>query len=189
MDKNTEIKVTNRSNASVVLRVPELNYRREFGKQETKYIPYEKIEAAISQEGGKELFYNYLFIEDKDVLNRLLGIQEEPEYWLKEEDIPNWLVSCSLNEFTDALNFAPDGIKDIIKSLAVSLPLNDMSKRDAIKTILHFDVTKVIENNKEDADDANTSNVTNNKRLVSTPSYIKTKPAAASNVTITPVKK
>ena len=32
MDKNTEIKVTNRSNASVVLRVPELNYRREFGK-------------------------------------------------------------------------------------------------------------------------------------------------------------
>ena len=45
----------------------------------------------------------------------------------------------------DCLDFAPEAVKDTIKSMAVDLPLNDMSKRQAILDKLGFDVTKAIE--------------------------------------------
>ena len=51
----------------------------------------------------------------------------------------------SLEQFLDCLDFAPDVIKDMIKDLAVELPLNDMAKRQAIQDKLGFDVTKAIE--------------------------------------------
>jgi len=35
----------------------------------------------------------------------------------------------SLDEFLDCLDFAPEGVTDLIKTLAVELPLNDVAKR------------------------------------------------------------
>ena len=35
---------------------------------------------------------------------------------LKEAQIPTWINSCSLDEFKDALDFAPEGIKELIKN-------------------------------------------------------------------------
>lgn len=61
--------------------------------------------------------------------------------------------SCSIDEFKDALDFAPDGTKDLIKKYAVSKPLNDYDKREAIKAQLGFDVSKAIENMKPDEDE------------------------------------
>lgn len=176
MDKTQKIKVTNRSNGSVILKIPEMNIRREFYKKETKNIPYEQLEAIASQPGGRELIYNYLYIEDEKVIRELLNIKEEPEYWLTEDKVPTWMNTCSLNEFIDALNFAPQGIKDIIKKLAVSLPLNDVAKREAIKTQLHFDVTKAIENSKEEEEikeeqPKRIAETTSTNRLSATPTY------------------
>jgi len=55
------------------------------------------------------------------------------------------MTGGSLDEFLDCLDFAPSVIIDMIKVLAVELPLNDVSKREAIKDKLGFDVTKAIE--------------------------------------------
>jgi len=59
----------------------------------------------------------------------------------------------SLDEFLDCLDFAPDVVKDMIKDISVTLPLNDVAKRDAIKEKLNFDVARAIEikNTKTDA--------------------------------------
>lgn len=64
--------------------------------------------------------------------------------------------SCSLDEFKDALDFAPDGTKDLIKKYAIEKPLNDHSKRVAIKEQLGFDVDKAIENNGPDEEEKKT---------------------------------
>lgn len=60
----------------------------------------------------------------------------------------------TLDQFLDCLDFAPEVIKELIKTMAVELPLNDMSKREAIKEKLGFDVSKAIEikNTKYDGD-------------------------------------
>lgn len=64
--------------------------------------------------------------------------------------IPTWINTSSIGEFTDALNFAPDGVKELIKQYAVSVPLNDIRKCDLIKEKLDFDVQTAIANDKAD---------------------------------------
>mgnify|MGYP006988999603 CR=1 FL=1 len=50
----------------------------------------------------------------------------------------------SLDAFLDALDFAPMGVIDLIKSMAVSLPLTDLNKRKALKDKTGFDVDKAL---------------------------------------------
>ena len=151
---NRPIKVTNRSNGFVAYMIPEKHLRREFNPRETKSIEYDELLEISAQTGGRELLYNYLLIKDPQVMREILNVNEEPEYWLTEEKIPTWMTSCSLNEFKDALDFAPDGVKELIKKYAMTLPLNDITKRNALKEILGFDVTNAISLVSENEEDA-----------------------------------
>jgi hypothetical protein len=139
--------VTNKSSGRVVYQIKEEGLRRVFYPRETKKnIAVSELEKLAQQPGGLVIIYNYLQIDDKEVLRYLINGEEAPEYWISEEDLPNWMNTCSLDAFKDALDFAPEGTKDLIKQYAVSMPLNDYSKRIAIKEQLGFDVTTVIEN-------------------------------------------
>lgn len=147
-------KVTNRSTGVVAYRIPERHIRREFMPKETKEIDVQEISDVMMQGGGRELFYNYLLVEDKEKAEKVMNVHVEPEYWLTEKEIPSWLVTCSLDALKDALDFAPDGVKDLIKKYAVEIKLNDIQKRQAILDQLGFDVTKVIENIEADEREA-----------------------------------
>lgn len=148
MDSNTICTVTNRSGGFVTYSIPDRHIRREFSPHETKKVPFFEIEEVAAQPGGCELIYNYLYVTD-DILKNSLNIKPEIEYYLKEEDIDSWMSTCSLDEFKDALNFAPEGVKDLIKSHAVSLPLNDVAKCEALKSQLGFDCMAAIKNEKD----------------------------------------
>lgn len=144
-------KVKNRSNGVAVYTIPELgdkrNIRREFAPHETKEIPVEELEALTYVGGGESLLRNYLQILDEETLAKV-DLTIEPEYRMSEEDVKKLMREGSLDSFKDCLDFAPQGIKDMIKDYAVSLPLNDSAKRDAIKEVLKFDVDKAIMNKK-----------------------------------------
>lgn len=146
-------KVTNRSGGTCVYKVPEMNIRRVFQPHESKEIPVDELNAAVSQPGGRELFYHYLQIEDFATATKVLNLTPQPEYRLTEAEIPTWLNNCSVDELKDALDFAPEGVKDLIKSFAVTLPLTDMNKITAIKEALGFDVLEAIKNNAPDPDE------------------------------------
>jgi hypothetical protein len=51
-----------------------------------------------------------------------------------------------MDEWLDCLDFAPDGVLDLVKKLSVDLPLSDYNKRQALKEKLGFDVDKAITN-------------------------------------------
>lgn len=156
--------VANKSAGQVVYSIKEDGIRRVFYPREVKKdIPVAELTKLSQQPGGLGLIYNYLLIEDKEILESLINTEEAPEYWLTEDKIPSWMESCSLDEFKDALDFAPQGTKDLIKSYAVSIPLNDYSKRQAIKEQLGFDVTAAIENS---GDETPTAATTPGKRRV-----------------------
>ena len=150
---DNKISITNRSFGTVIYNIPEMGIRREFAPKETKKITPEELEALTSQPGGRELIEGYLLVHDAKALEDIVNIQVEPEYWLTEEKIPGWMQTCSNDEFLDALNFAPDGVKSLIKDYAVKLPLNDYNKIGAIKDILGFDVVSAIRINKESQED------------------------------------
>lgn len=143
--------VTNRSSGMVIYNVPEMHVRRVFYTGETKEVDIAELEALVNQPGGRELIYGYLLIKDPAIAKRLMNIdlRNEVEYNMSEAEVKAWLNTCSLDEFKDALDFAPAGVKDLIKKFAVEVPLNDVAKREAMKEQIGFDVSAAIEIKKE----------------------------------------
>ena len=161
--------VSNKSAGRVVYKIPELNLRRVYYPHETKRdVPVAELEKLSQMDGGRKLLYNYLMVDDPDVIYYLLNREVPPEYWFHEDKIPSWMNSCSLDEFKDALDFAPRGTLDLIKKYAVDMPLNDASKRQAIKDQLGFDVNKAIELTAPDKDEEVKPVETKQRRVATT---------------------
>lgn len=146
--------VTNKSAGQVIYSLPDERIRRVFAPKEKKVLEVKELEKLVQRGGGKELFYNFLQVDDIEIANYLINGEVAPEYKIKEADMPAWMNECSLPEFQDALDFAPQGMIDIIKKLAVDMPLNDYSKREAIKEQLGFDVSKALEMKKASEENA-----------------------------------
>ena len=145
IDKNKMIKVINKFNGTVGYTIPELNVHRNFYPREKKEISLDELEKLSFIPGGEVILKEYLEIVDEDAIMALFNEKPEPEYHYSEEDVKKLLTTGTLDQFLDCLDFAPDVIKDMIKSLAVEMPLNDMNKRQAILDKFGFDVTKAIE--------------------------------------------
>lgn len=141
--QETKYNVKNRSSSTVVYRIPETNLRREFAPGETKVLPFGELEKLTYQPGGRELLENFLQIVEEEVTSNL-NVHREPEYNLSEAQIKDLLLKGSLDSFLDALDFAPIGVIDLIKTMSVSLPLTDYNKRDALKKKTGFDVDKAL---------------------------------------------
>lgn len=176
-----DVKLKNRSGATVIYRIPEDNIRREFAPMETKNIPIEEIQKLTYQPGGQRLLAGYLQILDSKILKKL-GITPEIEYFYSEVEVKKIMQSGSDAEFEDCLEFAPDGVHDIIKVLAVDLPLNSTSKKSLIRKHLNFDVDAALmhveedrreeENNNKDKEDSKAKRrVTPVEKTVATPRY------------------
>lgn len=145
IDENKVIKVINKYNGIVGYKVPQLGVERTFHPKESKKITFNELEKLSFLPGGESILKNYLEITDEDVIMELFNTKLEPEYHYSEQDIKTLLKEGTLDQFLDCLDFAPQGIIDLIKDIAVSLPVNDMAKREAIKEKLGFDVTRAIE--------------------------------------------
>lgn len=145
MEKSTLIKVLNRDNGAVVYAIPEMNgLKRVYQAGETKEITFEEIEKLSYIPGGMELLQDCLVILNNDeAIKEILG-HVEPEYSYTKDDVINLMKNGSLDEFLDCLDFAPEGVKDLIKTLSVELPLNDVAKREAILNKLGFNVDNAI---------------------------------------------
>jgi hypothetical protein len=147
MENNTNrmCLVKNRSASRIVYRIPELGIRREFSPTETKKIAYEELEKLSYQPGGVAMMTNFLQIQDAPATNDL-GIHVEPEYHMSEQQIVELIKIGSLDAFLDCLDFAPVGVIDLVKKFAVSVPLADYDKRQALKEKTGFDVDAALKN-------------------------------------------
>ena len=141
------IQIKNRSAGTTVYTIPELgdkrNIRREFAPHEVKNVDLEEVKALTFVPGGDVLLNDYLQVLDESVWSEI-NLNPEIEYSMSEEDVKNMLISGSYERLLDCLDFAPDGVIDLIKTYAIELPLNDSSKRAAIKEKTGFDIDKAL---------------------------------------------
>ena len=144
--------VTNRSSSLVFYSIPEKNINRQFTAGETKKIPHEELLSLTYQAGGPALIRNYLFIAEPEGVAEFNG-KTEPEYYLNAAGVKKLILTGTLDEFLDCLDFAPEGVLDLIKKLAIELPMTDMQKAEALKEKTGFDAMKAIANNKADKED------------------------------------
>lgn len=159
--------VKNRSASTVVYRIPEDGIRREFAPGEVKKISKAELTKLSYRPGGPALMTEYLQIMSAEAVKEL-GLRVEPEYNMNEQQITELLKTGSMDAFLDCLEFAPVGVVDLVKKIAVSLPLNDFAKREAIKEKTGFDVTKAIANAVETAAENRRTNRTETASATST---------------------
>lgn len=171
-----KLKVKNRSKSNVIYKIPELgdkrDIRRQFAPYEVKEIAREEIEALACQAGGQELINQYLQILDEEYVNKNMDV--EPEYFMSQEDVKELMLYGDINSFEDCLQYAPAGVIEMIKDLAISLPCNDVAKREAILKATNFDVTaalNMLKAEKEAEKQEGTEEKEAPKRKAATPKY------------------
>lgn len=168
MENDKIVLVANRAVGTLSYDLPELRISRHFEPKEVKEIPFGELHALYQTSGGRVLIEDCLSIKDKDAL-QALNVNVEPEYFYSEDEVKKIMVNGTMDEFLDMLDFAPVGVLDIVKNLAVSLPLNDVEKREAILEKLSFNVTKAIEikntNFDDGSKDSTNENNTNQRRV------------------------
>ena len=145
LNKDTMIMVVNKFGGTVGYNVPDLGVHRNFYPNESKEISFDELKKLSYAPGGDVILREFLEIKNKEAIAELFHTEPEPEYFYSKEDIINIMTAGSLDQFLDCLDFAPESILETIKEVAVDLPLNDVTKRDAIKDKLGFDVTRAIE--------------------------------------------
>jgi hypothetical protein len=144
--------VKNRSGSHVVYSIPEMGVRRSFAPGEVKKVTFEELEKLTYQAGGMEILTRFLQIQSGEVLNSF-NMRVEPEYHMNEQQIAQLIAHGSLDEFLDALDFAPDGVIDLIKRMSISMPLTDYNKIAALKTKTGLDVEAALKNIRAEKED------------------------------------
>ena len=145
VEKDRIIRVVNRDSGGVGYRIPDMgNLRRQFQSGETKELTFEELQKLSWVPGGDYILRNCLVMYDEEAVEELLG-HVEPEYYYTRKDIKNLLEAGTMDQFLDCLDFAPAGVLDMIKTIALELPLTDTRKIKAIEDKLHFNVTKAME--------------------------------------------
>lgn len=194
LDKNTIIKVTNRSNGSTGYAIPDLgNLQRVFQSGETKELTMEELRKLSYIPGGMFLLRNNLVLDNPEAVAELLN-DVEPEYYYTEEDIKTLLTTGTLAQFEDCLDFAPEGTINLVKKLSVDLELNDVSKRKALLEKTGFNVTSAIEANQMDEEEVVTETKTRraaaiNKTPLSTTSERRSAPVTSKYKVVSTLEK
>lgn len=142
---NKKYNVKNRSASMAIYTIPEAGIRREFMPGETKQIPKTELDQLIFQPGGREILSSFLQVYD-DEITKEYNIKTEPEYYMNEQQIVELIRTGELDAFLDCLDWAPIGVIDLIKGFAVSLPMTDTRKIEALKNKTGFDVEKALAN-------------------------------------------
>ena len=146
------MKVRNRSASVVGYRVPDLNVRRRFVPGEVKEIPVEELQQLLYQTGVRQLLTHYLQVS-KDEIKQLDMIEQEREYFYTDDQIKQVILHDSYDKFLDVLDFAPEGVINLIKKYALELPMTDLYKIKALQEKTGFNVTRALENSiNEDAE-------------------------------------
>ncbi len=142
--------VKNRSASRVHYSVPELGIKsRDFQPGEVKRIKYAELEGLSYLPGGRELIRDYLLITDEEARQEFVG-HVEPEYNMTEKEVQELILNGSQDEWLDCLDFAPEGVIDLIKTLAIELPLTDTRKMEAFKKSKGIDLARMIRAKQEE---------------------------------------
>ena len=120
MKENATCIAKNRSASILVYTVD--NIRREFQPGESKKVPFAELEKLSYKRGGARILQDYLMIKEDEAIQEL-GIHVEPEYKMSKEDVIELINNGSQDAWLDCLDFAPEGVLDMVKQLSVSIPL------------------------------------------------------------------
>lgn len=158
-----KIKVASRFRGECSLEVSKGVFRRWAHRGAEVLMSEDEIINAANSKGGRITIENYLMINDKALLKKL-GMEVEQEYFYNTKSVKALLQLGSLEDLESALAANNEGIRMMIKDIAIEIRLSDLSKRNLISKFTGVDLNKVIEfadeNNSFKEDDSEDENLT-----------------------------
>lgn len=140
------VPVTNMVGHTVALQLNNGIFRR-FAPNATMNIAAGELRQASYNRGNLVIFQNFLHVGNKDLAAEFgIDSDEVIEYNWTTADIKKCLETGSLEELLDALDFAPEGIKQELVDQAVNLEIPDERKRKAIQEKTGADISAMITN-------------------------------------------
>lgn len=141
----------------VAYHVPSLNgLRRELPPRATIKVSAGELRQLNYELGGARLLRDYLSVGNKSLAQEF-GVDPDTfdnEYNWTLADIDKALLGNDDNVLLDAMDFAPDGVKDSIAQRAVELEIPDMNRRNIISKATEYDIDQMIKNKQQiEADD------------------------------------
>lgn len=143
---DTMVKLVNMMDSPTGYKLTNGMFRR-FAPRGTMSVTAGEVREVSNMPGTITLFQNYLRIDNKDLATEL-GVSDdsfEHEYSWGKDEIVGALTTEPIEVLLDALDYAPDAIKESLVDLAVELEIPDVNRRKAIKEATGKDVTKMIE--------------------------------------------
>ena len=121
INDTTAIPVRNMVDHRVVYVIPELNRRVVFEPFQEKKVPASELRALNYSTGGEVLLHNYLCVLSKDMRKEFNIPEDQVEYDWTIKDIHRVLedLSTPIEELEDALDFGPEGIRELLVDCAV----------------------------------------------------------------------
>ena len=142
------IPVQNLTGSVVSYMVPETNNVRHFsGQQLRRDITAGELRSLYATKGGRVLIEDYLSIKDKELASEFNISTDvfEHEYSWTQKEVDDVLKTGSLDALKDALEFGPEGIKQLIIDRAIELRIPDNNKLKVIQEFTGRDVSNMIE--------------------------------------------
>lgn len=145
--KDTDtVRVRNLTNSPVVVTTPMTHKRFELAPHGQRAITVADIRECSYDKGCTDIFRNYVQICNAQLAQEFGVTSDIIEYNWGEKEILDCLNATGIEVLEDALDFAPDGIKEAIVDKAVEIELPDMRKRQIIDDALGINITHKIDN-------------------------------------------
>ena len=143
----TLVPVRNLVDHKVVYVIPELNRRVVFEPFQEKKIPAGELRALNYTTGGEILIHNYISVKSNDLREEFNIPSDMVEYDWTIEDIRRVLTNLEtpVEELEDALDFGPDGIRELLVDCAVKWKIPDANRRKIISKMTGVNIDKMIE--------------------------------------------
>lgn len=147
LNDTTLVPVRNLVDHKVVYVIPELNRRVVFEPFQEKKVPAGELRALNYTTGGEILIHNYLCIKSIDLREEFNIPSDMVEYDWTIDDIRRVLTDLNspIEALEDALDFGPDGIRELLVDCAVKWKIPDANRRKVISKMTGVNVDKMIE--------------------------------------------
>ena len=143
---DTIVRLTNMMDSPTGYKLMNGTFRR-FAPRASMSVTAGEVREVSNMPGTITLFQNYLRVGNKDLATEL-GVSDdsfEHEYSWGKDEIVGALTTEPIEVLLDALDYAPDAIKESLVDVAVELEIPDVNRRNAIKNATGKDITKMIE--------------------------------------------
>ena len=152
-DLTRKVRVRNRASGTVAYVIPALRITRIWDKTgDIINISIDELIELKTISGGQALLDEYLAVEDDEAVKLLYDYELPPEYNYGEAEIDYLLHAGTNEQLFDALDYAPIGVLEMIKSMAIKERPDTTAKVEAINKKFGIDLLLIIKNAEVDID-------------------------------------